>query len=755
MECVVTEAAVADVIETGPKATTVQPRASVRLGIEGMTCAACALRVERALGRVAGVAAAEVNLALERADVALADTSLDPHSLEAAVAAAGYQATLIAPDAPPSVGAGSEAGKSAAARGERLRLAIAATISAVFLAPMIANLLGVSVKLPAMVQLALAAPVQFWIGGRFYAVAWKALRAGSGNMDLLVAIGTSAAFFYSLLVMFTGAGAAMHLYFEAAAVVTTLVLFGKWLEARAKRGTTRAIRELMALKPTTARRALADSFEEVPIEAIASGDIVLVRAGERIPVDGEIIEGESEVDEALVTGESLPVRRVPDDPVIEGAINGLGHLKLRATTVGRDGTLNRIIRLVENAQAGKAPVQRLVDRLTAVFVPVVVAIAALTFAGWLVAGAGLEHALISAVSVLVIACPCALGLATPTALVAGTGAAARAGILIKDIEALERARGLDTIAFDKTGTLTEGRPRLTDIVVFPPRHEHDVLATVAAVQAESVHPLARAVVAHLQTLDLPRRAAQAITTMPGAGMRARVEGEDVAIGNRALMAAGGIDLAAAETLATRFATDGKATLFIAIGGSLAAAIALADPPRPSAAATVAALVRRGLRVVMLSGDTQAVATAIARRVGITTVEGEMRPEGKVALVCQLQADGRRVAMVGDGINDAPALAAADVGIAMGGGADVALETAGFALLRPDPALVPAALDAAAAIRRRIRYNLFWAFFYNVVAIPAAALGLLNPQIAGAAMALSSVSVVTSSLVLRGWRPHAT
>ena len=748
------EAAVADVIRGGSDARALPAATSVRLGIQGMTCAACALRVEKVLGRVAGVAAAEVNLALERADVTLEDVSLDPRSLEAAVVAAGYQATVIAPDAPPSVGARSEAGDTAAARAERLRLAIAATISAVFLAPMISAVFGVSVKLPAMVQLALAAPVQFWVGGRFYVGAWKALRAGSGNMDVLVAIGTSAAFFYSVLVMFTGAGAAMHLYFEAAAVVTTLVLFGKWLEARAKRGTTRAIRELMALKPTTARRVLADGFEEVPIEAIASGDVVLVRAGERIPVDGEIIEGESEVDEALVTGESLPVRRLPGDAVIEGAINGLGHLKLRATTVGRDGTLNRIIRLVENAQAGKAPVQRLVDRLTAVFVPVVVAIAALTFTGWLLAGAGLEHALISAVSVLVIACPCALGLATPTALVAGTGAAARAGILIKDIEALERARGLDTIAFDKTGTLTEGRPRVTDVEIFPPRRERDVLAAVAAVQAESVHPLARAVVAHLQTLDLPRRGTQAITTVPGAGMRARVDGEDVAIGNRALMAAGGIDLAPAEPLATRFAADGKTTLFVAIGGTLAAAIALADPPRPSAAATVAALGRRGLRVVMLSGDTQAVATAVARRIGITAVEGGVRPEGKVAAVCRLQADGRRVAMVGDGINDAPALAAADVGIAIGGGADVALETAGFALLRPDPALVPAALDVAAATWRRIRYNLFWAFIYNVVAVPAAALGLLNPQIAGAAMALSSVSVVTSSLVLRGWRPDA-
>ncbi len=727
--------------------------APVRLAVAGMTCAACALRVEKVLARIPGVAAASVNLALERAEVALADAGLDTQTLAAAVTAAGYRATVLTPAAPAAAAANGDAA------GERRRLAIAVAISLVFLAPMAAAAVGHGIELPPLLQLVLAAPVQFWIGGRFYRGAWQALRAGSGNMDVLVVLGTSAAFVYSVVIMLTGAashgdaGGHGHLYFEAAAVVITLVLCGKALEARAKRGTTRALRELMALRPPTARRIRGNRIDEVAIAAIASGDEVLVRAFERIPVDGVIVDGASEIDEALVTGESVPVRRGAGDAVIEGAINGAGGLRITATTVGRDGTLARIVRLVENAQAGKAPVQRLVDRLTAVFVPAVVAIAVFTCAGWLVAGAGLDHALIAAVAVLVIACPCALGLATPTALVAGTGAAARAGILIKDIAALERAQGIDTVVFDKTGTLTEGRPQVTDVVVFAPCTKDDVLAVVAAVQQESTHPLARAVVGHCAALGLATPAATEVITVPGFGLRARVDGRAVTVGSRALMATDKIELGAADAAAACLAEDGKTTLFAAIDGQPAALIALADPPRSSAAAAVARLVDRGVLVVMLSGDARPVAETIARRLGIVAVEGEVRPEAKVARIQRLQSEGRRVAMVGDGINDAPALAAADLGIAMGGGADVALETAGFALLRADPALVPAALDVARATWRRIRYNLFWAFIYNVVAIPAAAMGLLSPQLAGAAMALSSISVVTSSLVLRGWRPR--
>ena len=728
--------------------------APVRLAVAGMTCAACALRVEKVLARIPGVAAASVNLALERAEVALADAGLDAQTLAAAVTAAGYRATVLTPAAPAAVAAA-----DGDAAGERRRLAIAVAISLVFLAPMAAAAVGRSIELPPLLQLVLAVPVQFWIGGRFYRGAWQALRAGSGNMDVLVALGTSAAFVYSVVIMLTGAashgdaGGHGHLYFEAAAVVITLVLCGKAMEARAKRGTTRALRELMALRPPTARRIRGNQIDEVAIAAIASGDEVLVRAFERIPVDGVIVDGASEIDEALVTGESVPVRRGPGDAVVEGAINGAGGLRITATTVGRDGTLARIVRLVENAQAGKAPVQRLVDRLTAVFVPAVVAIAACTCAGWLVAGAGLDRALIAAVAVLVIACPCALGLATPTALVAGTGAAARAGILIKDIAALERAQGIDTVVFDKTGTLTEGRPRVTDVVVFAPCTKDDVLAVVAAVQQESTHPLARAVVGHCAALGLATPAATEVITVPGFGLRARVDGRAVTVGSRALMATDTIELGDADAAAARLAEDGKTTLFAAIDGRPAALIALADPPRSSAAAAVARLADRGVLVVMLSGDARPVAETIARRLGIVAVEGEVRPEAKVARIQRLQSEGRRVAMVGDGINDAPALATADLGIAMGGGADVALETAGFALLRADPALVPAALDVARATWRRIRYNLFWAFIYNVVAIPAAAMGLLSPQLAGAAMALSSISVVTSSLVLRGWRPR--
>jgi Cu+-exporting ATPase len=717
------------------------------LQVKGMTCATCAGRVEAALKRVPGVLAADVNLATERVQVVLLDDRLDPDRLIAAVESAGYGAVLDDEEAsaPPA---------DATGPAERWNLVIAALLTAPLVGQMVAKALGASFHLPPLLEMALATPVQFWIGSRFYRGAWKALRAGSGNMDLLVALGTSAAYGYSVVMAaLHGDAARGHLYFEAAAVVITLVLCGKWLEARAKQGTTAAIRELMALRPERALLERAGELVAVPITEVRTGDVVVVRPGERLPVDGVIIEGETEVDESMITGESMPVLRRSGDSVIGSAINGTGRLRVRATRVGRDSTLARIIRLVENAQSGKAPVQRLVDRVSAVFVPVVVAIAALTFAGWLIGGAGVEPALVAAVSVLVIACPCALGLATPTAIVAGTGAAAKAGILVRDIETLERAHRVDTVAFDKTGTLTVGRPEVTDVVVIA-GDEAETLALVAAVQAGSEHPLAKAVSLHLAGRALPPGRVQSLRSVPGAGVRATVDGHGVAIGNDALMAAERIDTRPAATLVERLQAEGKTTMLVAIDGVVAGVIAVADPLRPESAAAVRDLGRRGIRTLMLSGDNDVVAAAAAQALGVSEYRGEVRPEGKADVLAALRQDGRIVAMVGDGINDAPALAGAEVGIAMGTGTDVALETAGITLMRPDLRLVAAALDLSRATWRKIRHNLFWAVIYNVIGIPLAALGMLSPELAGLAMAMSSVSVVGSSLMLRSWTPES-
>jgi Cu+-exporting ATPase len=720
----------------------------LRLAIEGMTCAACAGRVEKALRRVPGVAEADVNLALERAEVAVGGGT-DAEALIDAVEAAGYRAVPI------DDGAGAdEAHDARLGAGERrdlVRLTIAVLLTLPLVAAMIAPPLGIDWRLPPLVQAVLAAPVQFWIGARFYAGAWKALRTRSGTMDVLVALGTSAAFFYSLALVVHGDAAGRHLYFEAAAVVITLVLLGKWLEARAKRGTTRAVRELMALRPATARREGPAGVVEVPIGEIRAGDIVRVRPGERIPVDGVILEGKSAVDESLITGESMPVLRAAGDEVVGGSVNGAGGLRLRAARIGADSTLGRIIRLVENAQTGKAPVQRLVDRITAVFVPVVVAVAVATFTGWLALGGPFETALVAAVSVLVIACPCALGLATPTALIAGTGAAARAGILVKDIEALERAHRVDTVVFDKTGTLTEGRPRVTDVAAAGDAAA--VLRLAAALQADSEHPLGRAVVAYAEALGLPVPTAAAVTARPGTGIAGTVDGRCVVVGSAAMMAESGIDPGPLADAAATLERAGKTTVFVGVDGTAVACLGVVDPVRRHAAAGVARLTARGLGVVMLSGDSERAAAAVGATLGLADVRAGLRPEAKLDAIAALRQQGRTVAMVGDGLNDAPALAAADVGIAIGTGTDVAMETAGITLVRADPRLVAAALDIAGATWRRIRYNLFWAFVYNVVAVPLAAMGALTPEIAGAAMALSSVSVVGSSLLLRSWRPE--
>ncbi len=737
-----------------PPAAAAAANRHISLDVRGMTCAACAGRIEKALRRVPGVAAADVNLALERADVTVREPSLDAATLVEAVEDAGYEASVREPDAT----AGPSRSESDAAlrhseRRDLLLLAFSAALTIPLVLQMLAHPLGLPWRLSPLGEAILATPVQLVVGWRFYRGAWRALRNLSGNMDLLVALGTTAAWGFSIaMVALRGEAAHGHLYFEGSAVVLTMVMLGKWLEARAKRGTTAAIRELMALRPQTARVERNGGVVEVPIDRVAVGEVIVVRPGERIPVDASVIDGESEVDESLITGESLPLAKRPGDPLTGGAINGDGLLRARATAVGADTTLARIIHLVENAQTGKAPVQRLVDKVSAIFVPVVVAVALFTFAVWLIFGAPLEHALIAAVSVLVIACPCALGLATPTALVSGTGAAARAGILIRDVDALERAHRVDTVIFDKTGTLTAGRPELVAVTPLA-AGERDLLAAAAAVQAGSEHPLARAFVARAGTLGISPGRARDVRARPGMGVAGTVDGRRVVIGNTAMLDAEGIATAEAMTGLTAIEQAGRTAVLVAIDHRLAGVAAVADPLRPEAAPAIADLKARHIQPVVLSGDAERVAAAVGRALGIEDVRGGVRPEDKAAAVETLRRHGRVVAMVGDGVNDAPALAAADVGIAVGSGTDVAMETAGVTLMRSDPRLVPAALDISRATWAKIRQNLFWAFVYNVIGVPLAAAGLLSPAFAGAAMALSSVCVVGNSLLLRTWRPR--
>ncbi len=725
------------------------PRETRELAISGMTCATCATcagQIEKALASVPGVIRAEVNLVSERASVIGLAGLLRPADLVAAVSRAGYDAELLTGDAERDRAlAGAEERRL---KRETWRIAAAVALSA----PLLLSMIGV--MLPAWLQLALATPVQFVLGARFYIGAWKALRARTGNMDLLVALGTSAAYFYSLYLMLAGPPAA-HLFFEAAAVVIGLIMVGKWLEARAKRSTTAAIQALMSLRPDRARVERENGEIEVPIAAVALGDVVVVRPGERLPVDGIIIAGESELDESLLTGESMPVTKCMGDTVVGGSINGSGFLRIETTAVGERSTLSKIIALVEHAQAKKAPIQRLVDRVAAIFVPVVVTVALTAFLGfWLLAG-DLSGGVIAAVSVMVIACPCSLGLATPTALLVGTGAAARAGILIRDVEALEQAHRLNTVILDKTGTVTEGKPAVTEIIGHG-ISETELLSLTAAAQMGSEHPLARAVLAKAEGLTLPKL--EAFQSIAGMGLTARVGGRQLVIGNRRLLL-GEYSIAtdALEAEERSLQDQGRTVMWIATlepQTQLLGLIAVADPLRPTARAAVEHLREIGIDTVLLTGDNERTANAVAAQLGIRRVLADVLPAGKAAEVQRLQAEGKHVGMVGDGVNDAPALAVADVGIAMGTGSDVAMETAGITLMRGDPLLIGDAIAVSRATYNKIRQGLFWAFIYNVIGMPAAALGFLSPVIAGAAMALSSVSVISNALLLRRWRPAA-
>lgn len=717
------------------------------LPISGMTCASCAGRVERALGKVPGVQRVSVNLANERAHVEVLG-QMDPNVLIAAVDKAGYTATL------PQSETVTDANQARRLHRERWSLLLAIALALPLVLPMLVEPFGLHWMLPAWVQFALATPVQFILGARFYIAAWKAVRAGAGNMDLLVAIGTSAGYGLSIYEWLTApAGTMPHLYFEASAVVIALVLLGKYLESRAKRQTASAIRALEALRPERAIRVFEGREEEVAITALKLDDLVLVKPGERFPVDGEVVDGQSHADEALISGESLPVPKQPGDQVTGGAINGEGRLLVRTQALGAESVLARIIRLVEDAQAAKAPIQKLVDQVSQVFVPAVLVLALITLVGWWLYGASLETAIINAVAVLVIACPCALGLATPTAIMAGTGVAARYGILIKDAEALERAHEVSAVVFDKTGTLTSGSPKIAHLVAVD-GNEALLLQQAGALQRGSEHPLAKAVLDACGEKGLSVADVSASQSLTGRGIAGTLDGRQLALGNRRMLEENGLSAGDLADSAKAWEAEGRTLSWLIEQGAqprVLGLFAFGDTLKPGALEAVQQLKAQHISSHLLTGDNRGSARVVAQALGIDDVHAEVLPADKAATVAELKKTGV-VAMVGDGINDAPALAAADIGIAMGGGTDVAMHAAGITLMRGDPRLVPAALEISRKTYAKIRQNLFWAFVYNLIGIPLAAFGLLNPVLAGAAMALSSVSVVSNALLLKTWKP---
>ncbi len=731
--------------------------AVIDLPITGMTCAACAARIEKTLNRLPDVKAA-VNFATEKAHVEYPTESFTPIDLIAAIRKAGYDAQLPV--------AGSEAARKPeriAAYQRDLRLfIISALLTLPFFALMLYMLSGAPQEdllrgahhaawFPPLAQLLIATPVQFWIGSRFYVGAYHALRGGGANMDVLIALGTSMAYFHSVAVVLLELDG--HLYFEAAVSIITLVFLGKLLESRARARASAAIEELIRLQPKTARIERAGGIVEIAVADMRVGDVFLVRPGEAVPVDGKVIDGTSSVDEAMLTGESLPVGKSADSPVYAATINAEGLLRCSATGVGADTALAGIIRLVEEAQGSKAPIQRLADVIAGVFVPVVVAIAALTFIGWWWFSGDFTTAMVNAVAVLVIACPCALGLATPTAIMVGSGAGARAGVLIKNAEALEHAGHIDTLVIDKTGTLTQGKPAVTDIVAGESSSEEEVLRVAAALEAGSEHPLARAILgcAHDRSITAP--SVQDFAAVTGKGVRALLDGTVALLGSPRLLTEAG--LAFDTQRVAQLQDQGKTVIGVAHNNRVLGLIAIADPLRPTSATAVAALQALGIEVIMLTGDNRRTAERIAKEAGVTRFEAEMLPQDKAQRIAALQAEGHVVGMIGDGVNDAPALAAAQVSFAIGAGSDVAIHAADVTLMRSDLLSAVDAVSLSRATFRKIKQNLFFAFIYNALGIPLAAAGLLNPVIAGAAMAMSSVSVVSNSLLLKRWRPLKT
>ena len=741
------------------------------LGIRGMTCANCVGRVERALKKVGGVLDAGVNLATERATVTYLPSEVSPAQLRAAVRESGYEVL--------ETQAGQD--RSDVERGVKERevaeLRRSVLVSAVFAVPLLLIAMLPMLWMPAemwlmerlgsgmnWIMLALAIPVQFGPGRRFYRQGWAALRHRSPDMNTLVMIGTSAAFFYSLVVTLAPqifpAGTA-HVYYEASAVVIMLILLGKYFEALARGRSSEAMKKLLNLQVKVARVLRSGTELEVPVDEVLVGDLISVRPGEKVPVDGEVVTGSSYVDESMITGEPVPVQKTQGAAVVGGTINQTGAFQFRATKIGADTALAQIIKLVESAQGSKPPIQGLADRVVAVFVPVVLVIAALTFLAWMLFGGpqALSYALVNTVAVLIIACPCAMGLATPVSVMVGTGKAAELGVLFRNGAALEGLQGVQVVALDKTGTLTEGRPRLTDLLTAPGFGRSEVLRLVAAAESQSEHPVARATVEQARQEGLELSQASSFEALPGYGVRAEVEGVLVNVGADRYMAQLGLDVQAFSEHATRMGDEGKSPLYAAVNGQLAAIIAVADPIKAGSLEAVRALHAQGLKVAMITGDNARTANAIARQLGIDTVLAEVLPSGKSDAVAALQAAGQRVAFVGDGINDAPALALSDVGLAIGTGTDVAVETADVILMSGDLRGVPNAIALSRTTLKNIRLNLFWAFAYNIVLIPVAAgvlypaLGwLLSPVLAAAAMGFSSVFVLSNALRLRGFRP---
>ena len=726
----------------------------VDLALEGMTCAACAARIEKVLNRLPATQAA-VNFATESARVRFDAATTPIDALVAAVERAGYRAHVKAD--PEKERAEDEARKAAAYRKLRTEFAVSAILTLPLVAqmvPMLASgdwLGGAHADLlPRWLQLALATPVQFWIGRRFYVGAWNALRGGGANMDVLVSLGTTMAWGLSAVV--TLFGLHEHVYFEASAAVITLVLLGKLLEARARAGTSAALEGLVRLQPRTARLERDGAIREVPLADVKAGDRFVVRAGDAIPVDGEVVRGESSVDESMLTGESRAVAKAPGGRVYAGTVNQDGMLVAVATGVGSKTLLAGIVRLVAEAQGSKAPIQRLADRVSGVFVPIVVAIAVVTFAATVALAGDASAALIHAVAVLVIACPCALGLATPTAIIVGTGRGAQRGILIRNAAALEHAGRLAKLVVDKTGTLTEGRPAVTGVVAFEPDGSPRALALAAALEQGSTHPIAQAILAHAAAAGIAPATIDGFASVPGKGAQAIAadSGAVVRVGSPAWLASEGV--AVAEDAVAEFARDGHTIVAVGEGTKLVAVIALADKVRETSAAAVARLEAAGIEVTMLTGDHEATAAAVAKAVGIRHWRSGVLPAAKAEAVREAKASGAVTGMVGDGVNDAPALAQADVSFAMGAGSAIAIESADVTLVRDDLNAVADAILLSRATLAKIRQNLFFAFAYNVLGIPLAAVGLLSPVIAGAAMAASSVSVVSNALLLKRWRP---